>query len=200
MVETREVPAGKMCSSFQAEMVAIGEALGWLRENEERWMRARVVTDSQSSLRALRERSGKCCNEMVDRVEEELAKLRGEGKVVVMTWVPSHCGIVGNELADRAADRAARMEQGVVRCSFDAVKRRIVRVEERREWRNERMRRVYGKKRSEKCWEVENGWSREEAVSMARFRSGHSMELRGYRVRIGIQEEGKCQRCEEEEE
>ena len=61
VVETREVPAGKVCSSFQAEMVAIGEALGWLRENGERWMRAmRVVTDSQSSLRALRERSGKC--------------------------------------------------------------------------------------------------------------------------------------------
>ena len=34
VVEVREVAAGKVCSSFQAEMVAIEAALGWLRENE----------------------------------------------------------------------------------------------------------------------------------------------------------------------
>ena len=200
VVETREVPAGRVCSSFQAEMVALREALRWLRENEEVWNRARILSDSQSSLRALAEGAGKDSNELVAGVEEELVRLRGEGRLVVITWVPSHCGVVGNELADRAAGRAARLDQRGVNCSFDGMKRRVGRLEDRREWENGRIEKIYGGKRSEKCWEVEDGWSREEAVSMARFRCGHSLELGSYRVRIGLQEVGLCRRCEEEEE
>ena len=41
-------------------------------------------------------------------------------------------------------------------------------------------------------------WSREDAVSMARFRSGHSLELGAYCVRIGKAEDGLCRRCGEE--
>ena len=48
--------------------------------------------------------------------------------------------------------------------------------------------------------ELEKEWSREEAVSMARLRSAHSLELAGYRKRIGLSEEGRCRRCNEEEE
>ena len=51
-----------------------------------------MVSDSQSSLRALKERSDKGRNELVDRVEEGLVRLRAERKAVVMTWAPSHCG------------------------------------------------------------------------------------------------------------
>ena len=34
---------------------------------------------------------------------------------------------------------------------------------------------------------------------MARLRSGHSLELEAYRKRIGLDEEGVCRRCGEEE-
>ena len=80
------------------------------------------------------------------------------------------------------------------------MKRRVGRLEDRREWENERMRRIYGVKRRERLWEVEEDWSREDVVSMVKFRCGHSLELGGYRVRIGLQEEGKCRMCEEVEE
>jgi ribonuclease HI len=201
VVETIEVPAGRVCSSFQAEMVALREALRWLKENEVVWRRARLISDSQSSLRALSERAVKGSNsELVARVEEELVRLRGEDRLVVITWVPSHCGVVGNELADRAAGRAARLEQDGVGCSFDGMKRRVGKWEDRREWENERIGKIYGGKRSERCWELESEWSREEAVSMARFRCGHTLELASYRARIGLQEAGRCRRCEEEEE
>ena len=43
------------------------------------------------------------------------------------------------------------------------------------------------------------GWEY-EAVSMARFRSGHSLELAGYCRRIGKTEDGQCGKCREEEE
>lgn len=48
--------------------------------------------------------------------------------------------------------------------------------------------------------EEERSWKRGEQVEMARFRSGHSMELRGHQKRIGRTEEGSCRRCEEEDE
>ena len=64
-------------------------------------------------------------------------------------------------------------------------------------WEHERSGRVYG---SGVQREKENGWSRADAVSMARFRSGHSLELNGYRCRIGMVPSGECRRCGEADE
>ena len=63
------------------------------------------------------------------------------------------------------------------------------------EWQHPRCRLVYGegmKLREEK------EWLREDVVSMARLRSGHSLELRGYRCRIGMDEDGLCRWCGDE--
>ena len=147
-------------------MVALREALRWLKENEVVWRRARLISDSQSSLRALSERAVKGSNsELVARVEEELVRLRGEDRLVVITWVPSHCGVVGNELADRAAGRAARLEQDGVGCSFDGMKRRVGKWEDRREWENERIGKVYGERevRGVGSWRV-SGVGRRRSV------------------------------------
>ena len=46
-------------------------------------------------------------------------------------------------------------------------------------------------------WSEEKNWSREKAVSMARLRSGHSLELGGYRKRIGLEGSGLCRRCDQ---
>ena len=68
-----------------------------------------------------------------------------------------------------------------------------------RVWKHVRCQAVYGSGVERKL-EREREWTREEAVSMARFRSGHSLELAAYRKRIGVSEDGKCRRCGEEEE
>ena len=46
-------------------------------------------------------------------------------------------------------------------------------------------------------WDIEKGWEREDSVSLARLRSGHSLELGGYRRRIGMEGSGLCRRCGE---
>lgn len=162
------IAAGRICSSFQAEMVAMRVALEWLRDNKREWGRARIVTDSQSVLKSMMERKIKSRCELVSRVEALLEDLREEGKSVVIVWVPSHCGVKGNEAADEGAALGAEKDQRGIPCSFGGVKRRVKMIEERKEWRNERCRRVYGKDRIR--WSVEDNWSREEKVSMARFK------------------------------
>ena len=59
---------------------------------------------------------------------------------------------------------------------------------------HERCRSVYGEGMKR---DLEKGWDRGEAVSMARLRSGHSLELGGYRRRIGLEGSGDCRRCDE---
>ena len=173
----------------------MGLALGWLRDTEERWVRATVVSDSQAGLRALKEgRGGRRCERLAEaqRLGVELGE---RGKEVAFVWVPSHCGLPGNEMADEGAKRASGEDQAGVGCMFESVKALWKRREVLREFEHERCRSVYGQGMRR---ELERGWKREEAVSMARLRSGHSLELGGYRVRIGVDGSGWCRRCGEE--
>ena len=67
-----------------------------------------------------------------------------------------------------------------------------------KEWQHERCRKVYESGIRE---ELERGLGRKEAVQLARLRSGHSLELLGYRARVGLLEgEGLCRKCGEEGE
>ena len=75
--------------------------------------------------------------------------------------------------------------------------KRAYRRRGRREWKHARCEEVYGESIKS---DLEKVWTREEVVSMARLRSGHSLELAGYRKRIGMAESGECRRCGEGEE
>ena len=48
-----ERPAGRICSSYHAELVAIREGLRWLIANSSAWMTARIVSDSKSALESV---------------------------------------------------------------------------------------------------------------------------------------------------
>jgi ribonuclease HI len=193
-VDVRACAAGLVASSYQAEVCALGVALEWLREHVGDWDRAAVVSDSQAALRALK-------NVGVERMSADLGKVVGVGrelgdigKRLVFVWVPGHRGLVGNEWADKAANEAAKLDQTGVACMFNSIKS-LGRRREIVEFEHERCKSVYG---DGMRWDIEKGWEREEVVSLARFRSGHSLELGGYRRRIGLEGSGMCRRCGED--
>ena len=194
-VEVRRRAAGLVCSSYQAEVCALGEALSWLREHASEWGSAMVVSDSQAGLRALKGAGSKRLGAGLAKVARIGRELGEEGKRLTFVWVSGHCGVPGNEWADREANAAAAQGQGGVECMFEAVNRLWKRREVLGEMSHERCRGVYGEGMR---WALEKGWSRAQAVSMARFRSGHSLELGGYRKRIGLEGSGFCRRCGED--
>lgn len=189
--------AGMVTSSYQAEMYALLEGLLWLKENGELWQRALVVSDSQSGLVALKEARGGRCEELLSQIVGVGKELSRNNKELVFVWVPGHCGLPGNEMADVAAKRGTSEDQSESACMYKSVRCLWKSRERVMEWQHQRCKEVYGEgvRTNEEC-----DWTREDAVSMARLRSGHSLELRSYRCRIGLDTSGVCRRCGEEDE
>ncbi|GBL98589.1 hypothetical protein AVEN_19659-1 [Araneus ventricosus] len=63
-----------------------------------------LYTDSMSLLESLR--SSSTCNPLIKEVEDFYRHLLSKGDQILFSWVPSHVGITGNELADKSAKSA----------------------------------------------------------------------------------------------
>ena len=129
---------------------------------------------------------------MLVKSAELLSLLVSGDKRVAFVWVPGHVMIEGNELADRAAGRAAGLNQGGKECLKSSVRFCLKSMMNRRVWSHVRCREVYGQGLP---GAGEDDWSRSDVVSMGRLRSGHSLELGAYRTRIGMSVDASCRRC-----
>ncbi|GBN41241.1 Retrovirus-related Pol polyprotein from type-1 retrotransposable element R1 [Araneus ventricosus] len=86
------------CSVFQAELTAIKQALLW-KKAQRPSAHCHLFTDSLSSLKALQK--FKPNNNLVEDIQDLM-----DGSVS-LHWVKAHFGIVGNEMADKAAKEAS---------------------------------------------------------------------------------------------
>lgn len=195
--ESWSAPAGRICSSFSAELTAMSEAVRWLREKQG-WQTATIVTDSRSLLDAL---DGS--NARSSRVRELQAAMwhvvREQRKRVRLVWTPGHCGVGGNEEADRMAEEGRGREQ-VGTTVDDSTREACIRrsLLGAPPLQHERVRTVYGdggvrEGREERL-------TRAERVDLSRFRSGHHPKLRRWQHMVGKSESDLCRLCGEEEE
>ena len=65
-----------------------------------------ICVDNQASICAIGNPSSRSGQHIVQRVVEEIEKLRKDDYVIELYWVPAYMGIAGNELADKAAKEA----------------------------------------------------------------------------------------------
>ena len=96
VVEVRSLPAGRLTSSFQAEMVAIREALRQI-ENEVELEICRIVTDSRSAVDRLTSltKSNTPRSACEDTIMQLLETLAERGKKGLVCWCPSHSDVPG---------------------------------------------------------------------------------------------------------
>ena len=96
----------KHCSSFTAEISAILGALGWAVD--QRHQKILIASDCLSALQTLEKKHQE--NFLTTRIANLQHRYRNWGREVTFIWIPSHCGIRGNEKADELAKSAAVKE------------------------------------------------------------------------------------------
>ena len=98
-------PTGKHCSNYSAEVQALMTATERVAEttSECRQVVFLTLTDARSALEALEQ-------DKLPQLTKKLEQLNTFPRVVLQ-WVPAHCGIIGNETADRLAKEGAKSQQ-----------------------------------------------------------------------------------------
>ena len=184
-------PAGKMCSSYTGECVAFLEALKWLLDNPQTSL---ICTDSLSLQEALLSNDWKDKDPWLKLIKENIYSNPSQ---LTLLWIPSHCGIEGNEAADRLANEGAKMCQDNVSVTHEIVKAKI----KSRKWEvtHDRAKATFEDRRKPKV-KFERKWPRSVRSLYARLRTGHAMELRAYQHRLDEDVDPMCEICGEEEE
>ena len=93
-----------------AELSAINVATSWLlTQNNPK--QAVILTDSKTSLHLIKHRIPKRYIHSITRIHENLTKLKNTGWEITLQWIPSHCGIKGNELVDHHANNGRLLQE-----------------------------------------------------------------------------------------
>jgi len=191
-------PAGRFCTSYSGEAVAMLHCLDWLTEEEakqeDNQLQILICTDSRSLTEALQANDWKDGDEWLKKVKERLAGIRSQ---ITLLWIPSHVNIEGNERADELAGIGATMTQDGVTVTHKTMKARIKR--ERWEVSHERASETYQERRGPKM-EVEKRWPQDVRSLYSCLRTGHAKELNHYQHFIDNADDGLCEHgCEEDD-
>ena len=182
------------CSSYVAERTAMIKAVRWLEEDAPPWSSAVIATDSRSLVDAL---GGAGAEPHVTALRRAIWSLEEKGRSVTLVWVPGHCGVPGNEEADRLAAEGSTHQQEEIPIN-GSTRRALIRREVRGSpVRHERLREVYtGELREAE----EAQLPRADRVNLTRFRTGHHPSLGRWRAMLGRTEEPTCRLCQLGEE
>jgi ribonuclease HI len=193
-------------SSFETELAALHLAMDWL-EGDSAAESVLICTDSQALLRAL-DSPPASDSVAVGSVRERLWLQR---QAVVLQWVPGHCGLEGNELADGeanvAAGRGATVDPptGVTTAtsaekegvSWSAAKSQLRAECLKGAPSHDRVRAVFGT--GDRKPAPFSG-TRREQVLLAQLRAGHCSKLAAYCRIVNPAADPTCPRCGEEPE
>ncbi|XP_035213477.1 uncharacterized protein LOC118187377 [Stegodyphus dumicola] len=98
------IPVGAYSTHFDGELKAIHVAAQQLSLRQSSFRRAVVLSDSTLAIQVISSYQ-ECKNICVKQCQEVIKEISYK---ISFQWVPSHCGINGNEMADKLAKKALR--------------------------------------------------------------------------------------------
>ena len=171
-------------------MTAIDAALeACLQLGEEHGKGISLLTDSMSSLMTLQQGPASQDSEL----GVAIWKLSQLNIPIQLIWIPAHCGIAGNEHADRAANGACALPQRAVETPLQTA---LALLKRERRKKDKESFREYARF-SEKQDHISLG--RAERVTVNQFRAGASSASKATLARMGKTEDASCDFCGEEE-
>ncbi|XP_070182442.1 uncharacterized protein, partial [Littorina saxatilis] len=102
--EQRSLPAGELSSNYRAELTALREAVSLVSEHPP--SHPVFLTDCRSAVQSLQSPK-----EQLERDTHRLLCTLSQSTNVAVQWIPAHCGLSGNEEADRLAKTGSHLEQ-----------------------------------------------------------------------------------------
>ena len=120
IIERWHAPTSRWSSSYHVDKSAMVRAISWLDEYED-WQSALVLCDSKSLVETLA--NSYHPDGDVHRIQSAIAELCKKKEVRIL-WVPGHCNLRGNELADLEAKLGSEVAQPSV--PLDSPRRKAV--------------------------------------------------------------------------
>lgn len=183
-----------LCNIYSAELNAIASALYFTMTDIDTDHIA-IISDSMSALQGLNDMYSK--HPIVRRIHEYLIMLEQIKKTIHFIWAPGHVGIVGNEMADKAAKDALTLPgRGTTILTASELARPLKECVGRRwqaMWDESPSSKLKPIKRDVKPWATSNRGIRREEVAIARLRIGHTRLTHVYL--ITKEPPPKCQKC-----
>lgn len=113
---------GKYYNSYNGEVASVQLALEEIRKGNEN--NIVFFIDSQASIRSLSSIAPSSIGS-VYLCQMAISSLLEEGRQIVLQWIPSHCGIAGNDAADKLANAGSDLQQPSPALEYHTVKRLI---------------------------------------------------------------------------
>ena len=130
------------------------------------------------------------------RIQSAIAKLCKKKEVRIL-WVPGHCNLRGNELADLEAKLGSEVAQPSVPMGSSTCAALIRREERQSLLTHPRLSALYTTRPRE---EQEALLQKTDRTDLIRFRCGHHLHPRRWQHMTGMSEMDSCRLCAEEEE
>ncbi|XP_015794765.1 uncharacterized protein LOC107371247 [Tetranychus urticae] len=106
VIRERKLKLANQCTIYQAEGLAVKDALSNLEKYIKEIQTVNIFTDSRSIITALQ--NTKTDNEIICDIKILIKYLNGKGWKIIFNWIKGHANHTGNELADMLAKKAAQ--------------------------------------------------------------------------------------------
>ena len=173
---SKSLPAGALSTNYRAELTALHEAARLVHDDVRAPSHIVFLTDCMSTLQSLQSPK-----EQLERHTQRLLCGLSQRMKVAVQWIPAHCGLAGNEEADRLAKSGSRLEQPLHPASYREAKT-LIKRHFQTQWTDQ-----HNPPSDDQMIHLR----RHEQTTIFRLRTGHC-RLRHHMYRLGLSDTPDC--------